>query len=144
MSETKRVQEYKNDEITVRFDPNVCAHSAVCIRNLPGVFNLKGRPWINLMGEPTEAITGLIDRCPSGALSYTLSQTPGPDSPQEDSQTVATVLPNGPLRILGPLRLVDGSGQVVYEGDKCLLCRCGASRRKPFCDGSHVRVGFEG
>ncbi|MDR0988244.1 MAG: CDGSH iron-sulfur domain-containing protein [Prevotellaceae bacterium] len=52
------------------------------------------------------------------------------------------VIPNAPLLVEGKVELVlaDGSVQVV---DKPHLCRCGASKNKPFCDGSHAKVGFK-
>ncbi len=53
---------------------------------------------------------------------------------------------NGPYRVSGPIRLLDGEGNVVMEvGEErpVFLCRCGHSADKPFCDGSHRREGFE-
>jgi len=51
---------------------------------------------------------------------------------------------NGPYRITGPVRIVDAEGValVLPEGDSIVLCRCGHSVNKPFCDKSHRRVGF--
>ena len=51
--------------------------------------------------------------------------------------------PNGPVLIEGPVELCDASGETVATGRKGALCRCGASANKPFCDGSHVAIGFE-
>ena len=52
---------------------------------------------------------------------------------------------NGPYKVEGPVRVVDADGNefVVPPGDAIVLCRCGHSRTKPFCDTSHRRVGFE-
>lgn len=52
---------------------------------------------------------------------------------------------NGPLVVEGPFRLIDADGNEypVPEGRKVSLCRCGGSTRKPFCDGTHSRIGFE-
>jgi CDGSH-type Zn-finger protein len=54
------------------------------------------------------------------------------------------IMHNGPYRIFGPIRLVDHEGNPVEvrEGKPVALCRCGASTRKPFCDGTHSRIGF--
>jgi len=52
--------------------------------------------------------------------------------------------PNGPLLLSGNLRIVAGSGRVAWEGTKTALCRCGHSKNKPFCDGSHRAAGFSG
>lgn len=51
--------------------------------------------------------------------------------------------PNGPLLLEGPMELVSAAGETIAAGRKGALCRCGASANKPFCDGSHVAIGFE-
>jgi len=52
---------------------------------------------------------------------------------------------NGPYKVTGPIRLidVDGNEYEVPEGEPVALCRCGGSSTKPFCDGTHSRIGFE-
>jgi CDGSH-type Zn-finger protein/uncharacterized Fe-S cluster protein YjdI len=52
-------------------------------------------------------------------------------------------IPNGPLMVEGNLSIRAGSGRVAWEGEKAFLCRCGASKNKPFCDGSHKDAGFQ-
>jgi CDGSH-type Zn-finger protein len=51
---------------------------------------------------------------------------------------------NGPYRVEGPVRVIDSEGNEfqIPPGDSIVLCRCGHSRTKPFCDKSHRRVGF--
>ncbi len=51
---------------------------------------------------------------------------------------------NGPYKVTGPVRVVDSDGRefVLPEGSSIVLCRCGHSQTKPFCDKSHRRVGF--
>ncbi len=51
---------------------------------------------------------------------------------------------NGPYRVDGPVKVIDAEGNefVLPEGSGIVLCRCGHSRTKPFCDQSHKRVGF--
>jgi CDGSH-type Zn-finger protein/uncharacterized Fe-S cluster protein YjdI len=49
---------------------------------------------------------------------------------------------NGPLILEGKFEIQDVSGQQVFRGEKAALCRCGGSANKPFCDGSHVAIGF--
>jgi CDGSH-type Zn-finger protein len=51
--------------------------------------------------------------------------------------------PNGPLLVKGNLQLVSASGRIAWTGTKAALCRCGQSKNKPFCDGSHKAAGFE-
>jgi CDGSH-type Zn-finger protein len=64
--------------------------------------------------------------------------------PQEEPQPATTVEPrqNGPLFVRGRLRIVDEDGRLIREETRAALCRCGASGNKPFCDGSHRRIGF--
>jgi len=61
---------YTNGEITVLWKPNRCIHSGVCVRGLPRVFDVKKRPWINILAATTDEIRDQVNRCPSGALSY--------------------------------------------------------------------------
>lgn len=56
---------------------------------------------------------------------------------------VIKVVNNGPYQVKGPVRLVDhDGGEYELTGRTQLLCRCGHSANKPFCDGAHVRTGF--
>ncbi|HVB34413.1 MAG TPA: CDGSH iron-sulfur domain-containing protein [Patescibacteria group bacterium] len=59
--------------------------------------------------------------------------------------TRITVRPNGPYRIEGEFELVDSQGKPFGLGGRTAisLCRCGHSSNKPFCDGSHAKVGFQ-
>lgn len=56
-----------------------------------------------------------------------------------------TVTENGPLSVKGPITLVDQDGNEYDLGarKRVALCRCGGSTTKPFCDGSHSRIGFQ-
>lgn len=64
----KRLQVYETDEITVTFDPNICTHSARCVRGLPAVFDVSRRRWIAPEAAPAEEVHAQVARCPSGAL----------------------------------------------------------------------------
>jgi len=59
--------------------------------------------------------------------------------------TKVTALNNGPLRIEGEFSVTDQSGKEFGLAGRTVLslCRCGASENKPFCDGSHNRLGFQ-
>ena len=60
----------------------------------------------------------------------------------ESERVVIDCRPNGPLRVRGPFRLVTEDGRVLFEGTARALCRCGASRERPFCDGTHHVCGW--
>jgi CDGSH-type Zn-finger protein len=51
---------------------------------------------------------------------------------------------NGPYLVSGEVRLTDVDGRDVPHGECMALCRCGCSKNKPFCDGMHVAIGFDG
>ena len=59
-------------------------------------------------------------------------------------EVLITVRENGPYRVTGPARIVDVDGnEYDISGKKTVsLCRCGASTNKPFCDGTHSKIGF--
>ena len=53
---------------------------------------------------------------------------------------------NGPYKVTGPVRLIDADGNefdLSQEGGTLALCRCGGSTTKPFCDGTHSKIGFD-
>jgi CDGSH-type Zn-finger protein len=61
-----------------------------------------------------------------------------------DQRLQVVVSERGPFQLRGPVTIVSGSGEARTEGDRRSLCRCGASREKPFCDGSHNTIGVPG
>lgn len=135
-------KEYSNGEVTVVWKPDACIHSEICIKGLPGVFQPGERPWIKIEAASTEELVAQVKRCPSGALSYYMN---GEENQEAESlETKVEVLPNGPLLVYGTLRVVDKEGKEEVKNKTTAFCRCGASANKPYCDGSHVKTGFEG
>lgn len=61
-------------------------------------------------------------------------------------ETVIRVLNNGPYRVEGPVKILDADGNEIDTTGKARisLCRCGGSTTKPFCDGTHSKIGFQG
>jgi uncharacterized Fe-S cluster protein YjdI len=59
---------YSGAEVTVTFDKEVCIHAASCIRELPAVFDLEGKPWIQPDAASAAEVAAQVGRCPSGAL----------------------------------------------------------------------------
>ena len=51
--------------------------------------------------------------------------------------------PNGPYVVTGSIELCDTNGNVLATEERTVLCRCGASTKKPFCDGTHSKIGFQ-
>jgi len=53
---------------------------------------------------------------------------------------------NGPYKVTGPVRVIDADGNeydLAERGETIALCRCGGSTTKPFCDGTHSKIGFQ-
>lgn len=137
---TKR--DYPSETLTVHWDSAICLHSAVCVKALRGVFDPKRTPWIDTSAADDEAIEAAVLACPSGALTLTkYGEEPAP-APQAPATTRIVLEADGPLEIRGDLVVVDAEGNEVRRAQKLFLCRCGHSRNKPYCDGSHTRHGF--
>jgi uncharacterized Fe-S cluster protein YjdI len=143
-------RKYSNGEVTVVWKPKLCIHSMICFEGLPEVFDPDRRPWVMPEKSDTRTIINQVKECPSGALSYYMDNPDQPepvaDPPesQPHPETTIEILPNGPMLVRGYIILKDKEGNEVSKGPVTALCRCGATRNKPFCDGAHSRVGFKG
>lgn len=140
------IKKYDNGEITVIWQPSICSHSAKCFHGLPTVFDPRKKPWVTPEGGTTEEIIRQIEQCPSGALSYRRNEE---ISQEEKTHTIATEtiiepLPNGPLLVYGTVQIRQGENEPVIKHKVTAFCRCGASSNKPFCDGTHTKIGFHG
>jgi CDGSH-type Zn-finger protein/uncharacterized Fe-S cluster protein YjdI len=128
-------RKYAGPEIEVSYDIRRCIHAEECIRVLNDVFDRDKVPWIRPGEAESERVAEAVQLCPSGAL-----QTPKTARPV--SNTIRPAL-NGPLYISGDLEIVDHEGSVMHDDTRLALCRCGASRNKPFCDNQHLEIGFQ-
>lgn len=126
----------ESDDLVLQFDTRRCIHARRCVLGAPEVFlsGVTGQ-WLWPDRMETGALRGVCHSCPSGAVSY----KPKGDTPGEPAPRVNTVKlrENGPYAFKATLE-IDGRD----EGYRVTLCRCGASKNKPFCDGSHVAIGF--
>lgn len=132
--------DYRAPGVTIHDIRALCAHAGRCTDGLASVFKYGSEPWIDPTGASVAAIIETIRHCPSGALSYTLDM---PEPPQELASPSVAVTKNGPYAVAGGVALVDPTTGQTSPGARYTLCRCGGSRNKPFCDGSHWSNGFE-
>ena len=136
---SEKVRSYASDEIEVTYSVTRCIHAAKCVHGLPRVFDPSKRRWIAPESGRAWEIAEVVARCPTGALHF-LRKDGGPaETPDEPSVTLEV---NGPLHVRGDIVLSDGDDSVIVEDLRMALCRCGASKNKPFCDGSHAAAGF--
>jgi CDGSH-type Zn-finger protein/uncharacterized Fe-S cluster protein YjdI len=131
-----KIEEVRGKKVVVRFDAARCVHSRNCVLDRPDVFvpNASGA-WIHPDRAEPGQIAALAANCPSGAITY--ERLDG--GPQEAPPKVNTlrIRENGPLALHAPVR-IEGAA----AGLRLTLCRCGASKNKPYCDGSHAAAGF--
>jgi len=129
------VEKHETEEGTLHFDGKKCIHSRNCVLNRPDVFvpNVEGE-WIHPERASKDELHGLAENCPSGAIAFV-----------EHGQSLRTPLVNTlHIRENGPVAL---KANIQMQGEeqpqtRLTLCRCGASKNKPYCDGSHTEAGF--
>ena len=131
------VQVAEGKELSVSFEGKRCIHARFCVLGAPGVFkaNTPGQ-WIFPDEMESHELVHIVKNCPSGALTYApkVAGIPAEAPPQVNTLHLRE---NGPYAVHAPMKL-DGA----EIGFRATLCRCGMSKRKPFCDGSHKTVNF--
>jgi CDGSH-type Zn-finger protein len=133
-------ESYIGQQITIHDNRGICSHAGYCTDTLKSVFKLEEEPWIDPDGATAQEIIDTIKQCPSGALSYSIDNVEYRD---QDRPPMITVTKNGPYAVTGGIELLDQKMGDGASSEHYALCRCGASKNKPFCDGSHWRIGFE-
>ena len=119
---------------TIEFDGQLCIHARRCVLSQPTVFkaNVEGQ-WIDPDAASAEALMYVALNCPSGAIRVSRG---GANETNPKVNTIS-VRENGPLAISAEIVL---AGAPI--GIRATLCRCGESKNKPYCDGSHVAAAF--
>lgn len=131
---------YAGQGIDVAYDVKRCIHAEQCVRHLRAVFDPDQRPWIQPERADADTIATTIERCPTGALHY--QRTDGGAAEAVPAENTIRIDPNGPLYVQGDLILQTSDGTEVMRETRLALCRCGASKNKPFCDNAHIETGF--
>lgn len=135
-----KLHAYENDRIRVTYDAKRCIHYAACVRGLPKVFDPRKRPWVAPDEATPDQIADVVEGCPTGALHY--ERLDGGAKELPDVENSVLVSADGPIYVRGELDLMGAFNQVSRHETRMALCRCGASRNKPYCDGSHAAAGF--
>ena len=132
-----KVHHFAGNEITIHDNRGVCSHDRSCVNFSPGVFKPGRRPWIDPNAAGVKEIVNTIEKCPSGALGYTIGKITCTSLDREPAIKVAE---NGPFEITGGIILKDDMNSKPQSAEHYTLCRCGKSKNQPFCDGSHDHV----
>lgn len=130
---------YDGEKIAITYDLKRCIHAGECVKGLPGVFAPDRKPWVDPDAADPDQIMAVIGRCPSGALHAERKDGGAGEAAPEGN--TATVVPDGPLYLRGDLAVTLPDGTVIRD-TRMALCRCGASKIKPFCDNSHIEAKF--
>jgi CDGSH-type Zn-finger protein/uncharacterized Fe-S cluster protein YjdI len=130
------VEEVRGKKVLLQFEGKRCVHTRHCVLEHPDVFvpNVEGE-WIHPDAVSVEELVKVAERCPSGAIRY--QRLDGGPAEAPPVVNLVRVRENGPLAF---------QAELAVAGDRtalrATLCRCGASTRKPYCDGQHAVVGF--
>jgi len=135
-STTAGIESVEGRDLTLMFEARRCIHARFCVTGAPSVFlaNVQG-PWIHPDTIDVERLVAIAQECPSGAIRY--RRKDGHADEKAPPVNLAAIREAGPYALRGQLRL-DGKD----IGFRATLCRCGASKNKPYCDGSHHEIGF--
>lgn len=129
-------------EAKIHFNAQKCIHSRSCVLSHPDVFvpNAVGA-WIHPDAQSVAELMRIAQNCPSGAITV-VRHSAGTEATADSNGlpivNTVRVRENGPLAVEAKL-LVNGQPQA---NPRATLCRCGQSRSKPFCDGSHGAAAF--
>ena len=130
------IEVVQGEKLELRFEAKRCIHARFCVTGAPKVFlaNVQG-PWLHPDAMPVERLADIAHACPSGAIQYTRKDGEPDEAPPPVN--LLSVREAGPYAVRGALVL---RGQAI--GTRATLCRCGASKNKPFCDSSHHDIHF--
>ena len=138
MSESK-VFEYRGGAVDVQWDGRLCIHIGEC-GNAKGDLFVGGRdPWCVPDACSVAEVRDVVERCPSGALTYR-DRSGAPEVPA--AHNTVQVAYDGPLFVTGDLAIAGAPADMPGVRFRAALCRCGHSANKPFCDNSHLEAGF--
>jgi hypothetical protein len=127
---------YQGEGLVLDDDVSLCTQAGYCGDRFENVWSMIERA---KDPEVRERIRTMSALCPSGRIR-TVPPGAAPDEPEYPPS--AAVVADGPLWIRGGVPVVAADGTAYETRNRQTLCRCGASRNKPFCDGTHKRVKF--
>ena len=131
---------FSGKDITIFDNRAICAHAGFCTDGLKSVFRMNAEPWIDPDGAAVAEVISTIEKCPSGALSYARNGVEAEAPPREP---MVAVMNDGPYAVTGGIELVGVPFGEAASKEHYTLCRCGGSKNKPLCDGTHWSIGFK-
>lgn len=129
-----RRKAFGGETIVLTDDESLCEHASFCVAG-------EGSAWRAARKGDRERVLHDVACCPSGRLEA--HEPGGSEAIEPELPTEVAVVDHGPLWARGGIPVVAADGHAYEVRNRVTLCRCGASKNKPFCDGSHADVGFE-
>ena len=132
----ERAEVHDGPGLRVLKDGELCQHAGFCTNKVTN--------WFEMIPKTDDhqvrvQLLGMIEHCPSGALSYELEgETIEPDLP-----VAICPVTDGPLFVSGGIEIERVSGELLEPRNRVTLCRCGRSSNRPFCDGTHFEIEFK-
>ena len=144
--EERKIVHEGSTGIVIKRDYSICAESGFCGHRLTNIQKLAAQTDDSTVRAQ---VIAMIERCPSGSYTYALDQESAdiePDLPQQIA--VVTEMTSegpiaGPLWVTGNILIERSDGQPVETRNRVTLCRCGQSKNKPFCDGTHRALNIQ-
>jgi len=130
-------QTYHGTGLVVEDDRSLCIHAGFCGNQATNVWRLVSK---SSDTQIRAQIISMIERCPSGALTYSLE--PNGENIEPDLPVEIAITPDGALWVSGNVPIEWADGNPLETRNRVALCRCGSSKNRPLCDGTHNEVGF--
>jgi CDGSH-type Zn-finger protein len=131
-----RARRFVGTKVTMTDDSVLCMHAGFCGNHAEKVWQMMERT------DDTRVrftLMQMVERCPSGKLGYEVDGVPiEPDLPEAISVTK-----DGPYWVTGGIPVTMSNGQTLEVRNRVTLCRCGQSKIKPLCDGTHSAIKFK-
>jgi CDGSH-type Zn-finger protein/uncharacterized Fe-S cluster protein YjdI len=138
--DSKDLYTYEGEAVDVQWDRRLCIHVGECGRAEGELFVGGRQPWCQPDLVQIRNVEEVVERCPTGALVY--RRKDGGDEESAPPRNEVTVSNDGPLYFSGELQVDGAAADMQGVAFRAALCRCGASKNKPFCDNSHRAAGF--
>ena len=144
--EERKIIHTGSTDIVIKRDYSICAESGFCGHRLANIQKLAEQTDDSIVRAQ---VIAMIERCPSGSYSYALSEDAAdiePDLPQQIAVTTEMTSDGpiaGPLWVTGAIDIERADGQPMEKRNRVTLCRCGQSKNKPLCDGTHRAINAQ-
>lgn len=134
-----RRRRFEGEGVVLTDDISFCTHAGFCRDRFTGVWEMTEEA-----ADPAirERLEHMVSLCPSGRIAY--EDPPGSEPTEPPFEPSIVVEENGPYWVRGGVQVTAADGRPWEVRNRMTFCRCGHSRNKPFCDGTHKDIGFIG